>query len=310
MGLFKSSDSKIGLGIEIDGPVVRVAHTQVSGKKILVKSLDEIILNPNQDVFEQEELQSFFSNLNLTKKSVASNLENPALRIRRMELPPMPESDFIEAIRFNLRDQIEGDPSEYEIRYSVLGKSEGAVPKKEIVVFGIPHPVIEENVENFKNHNIKLEVLEPNAVSIAAWFDQVFPNDTETTAIVHFSYKHSFFVVVDNGTFLFSRPLLDLPLSVMSGEDASHAALQASLSIQKSIDSFCLIFKREKVNKIVVSGYAKEILELVKMIKQNLGLDIVTMDQNFPDLIKNDSTVNLDDMIRFTIPLALSIASI
>ncbi len=313
MGFFDKTKKNIGIGIEIDGNIVRVVKSSGQKNQTKIDWVGSFQLAADETVQNSKNLKDFFREHQIQKKWVATNIESPDLRIRRMELPPMPEQDLINAIKFNLRDQVEGNIEDYEIRYSILGKTEGSLPKQEMVVYGIPNTLIRNQLELFKDLGAKLEVLEPASVSIAAWFDHLYPNNTHINAIVHFGNFGALFVVVSEGKFLFSRPLenvLGLDLQDIHSFDSPDIILQYSLNIQKSIDSFCLIFRQEKVDRLILSGKLVNTGDFTDYLKRNLGLTVELIDQNIGSSISLAPGVEKNQLIYFTIPLALSITPI
>jgi len=311
--IFDKAKKSIGVGIEKDGSVFRVAKTTTQKNSLTIDFIGEFHLadvdKPEKDVG----FKNFLEKNHLIKRRVATNLENTGLRIRRMELPPMPENDLVSAAKFNLKDQVEGQVEDYEIRYSILSKSQGVNPKQELVIYGIPNSVIKQEVELFKSLNLRLDVLEPSSVSVAAWFDRLNPDDPGINAIAHFGEASSIFVIVSNGKFLFSR-LLDNPELLGLGDRTefpdADAMLQTSLNIQKSIDSFCMIFRRDRVDRVVLSGKLAESPGFEEFLGRTLGITVEKIDKLYETQFAFDPLLHKQELIKYTVPLALSITPV
>jgi type IV pilus assembly protein PilM len=223
----------------------------------------------------------------------AANVEHPSLRIRRMNIARMPERDLLEAIRWNLREFIEGPVEGYTVGFVPLEEQteEGRVS---LIAYGLATAVANDYVASLKELGLRPVSLEPTTSALLAAFDAngvladgkrhvcIFLNDRTTT-----------FSVMRGRALLFSRPLqgiceealqkllmrnLDLdaeggrrallswveaggvPASLDEGTarrlevTVGHFMSQLAIEVQRSIDAFCVMYDQDRVDALHLCG--------------------------------------------------------
>src|SRR3989338_10665458 len=93
--LRKKSDT---LGLDIGNRIVKLVRI-TRGKENLVSFCGKLEANPADSDFSKV-LREYLAKHNLLGMGVAASLDDPSLKIRKLELPEMPETDLKEAVKW------------------------------------------------------------------------------------------------------------------------------------------------------------------------------------------------------------------
>lgn len=237
---------------------------------------------PGAIVDQEGEISSFRGFLRANRLAgalVASNIEDTSLRIRRVDLPKMPDYDLKEAVRWQLRDVVEGPVSDYIVRYSVVEEySVGDVKKLALVAYAIRKSAISRRSEFLRSLSLEPVVIEPTSVSLLAAFDRVQGwQEGEYYGLIDLGETKSVFTVMGEGRLYFSRPLAGVSGQDLKGLLESDLALSPpdSESLKRHLmeggetgggaDSR-LTAMREKVDALLPTLYKQVSLEAQRSI--------------------------------------------
>lgn len=249
---------------------------------------------------------------------VVCNIEDSSLKIRRVDLPKMPDGDLREAIRWQLRDVLEGPATDYVLRYSVIEEYlSGETKKLALVAYAIKKEIIQERVQFLKGLSLIPEAIEPTSVSLIAAFHEIHGWKTgEFYGLIDLGESKSVFLAMGEGKLYFSRPLAGIsgrdlqsvlakefglseddagrlkrhlfegspPAGPLSGLKERAEALTASfytqicLETQRSLDAFFLMFRKEKIHHLFLCGGGATMPGLSAAMSRNLALETSVLD--------------------------------
>ncbi len=270
------------------------------------------------DEKEIKKLREFLQAHKLSGYSVACNIEDASLKIRKVDLPKMPESDLIEAVRWQLRDVVEGPVSEYSVRYSSLEEYTNADSKRlSLIAYAIKKKSIRRLLDLLKKLVLNPVVVEPTSVSLLATFDALHEwNPGEFCGLLNLGQEQSFFTVMGDQKLYFSRPLVgvsNLKLKEMFERelglkhevantlkealmrktplDRNLAGIKEraeallpnfytpiAIEVQRSIDAFCIMFRSEKVHQIFLCGGGASLPGLKESLTKTLAIPTAILD--------------------------------
>ncbi|QQR81207.1 MAG: pilus assembly protein PilM [Deltaproteobacteria bacterium] len=220
--------------------------------------------------------RKFLRKHNLDHASVVCNIEDPSLKIRRVDLPKMPASDVPDAIRWQMRDVVDGPVNEFVVRYTVIEDYQnGDVKKTAYVAYAIRKNIIQAQTDFLKKIGLDVVAIEPTSVSLVAAFDRLEDwEEDQFYAIVDIGEVKSFFIVLNAGKLFFSRPLMSVCGSAYRNmeNDKPGFYTQCAVEIQKSIDGFSLVFRRDKIDGLYLCGGGADIPEFCEALQQALAI--------------------------------------
>jgi type IV pilus assembly protein PilM len=240
-------------------------------------------------------------------KQVNANIEDSTLRIRRMDLPEMPDGDMKIAIRWNFREYVDGPIEKYSVDYSAFGDIKVNGDKRPILAYAVSNDSVAKLSELIKQTGLKPVSIEPNATALLAIFDHnVGWKKGEFYVMIDIGSKVSNFIAMGGGCLLFSRPLTTFGMDGLIKQivkdvscppdkagayvsallkNALPAEIQEKVSvcvqgflgamaveIQRSVDAFCMMFHVEKVEAIYLSGGGSMISGITDSFTKNLGI--------------------------------------
>lgn len=249
--------------------------------------------------------EQFLSENGLSGKSSAINIEDRSLRIRRMDIPEMPDSDIKIAIRWNFREFVDGPIEKFAVSYTSIGGRAKGEAKRPLMAFAVSNTAVEEAVKRAKRLGLKAIAVEPNATALLAAFDlntDWVPG--KRYALIDLGGKTANFVVLSDGILLFSRPLAGISF----GPEAPPESLlsQLVIEIQRSIDAFCLMYSVEKVDEIHLCGGGSLFTGIASYAAKNLGIETFIFNP-FKNIDMSSFKGRLDKPELFAVAVGLAI---
>ncbi|MDO8643532.1 MAG: pilus assembly protein PilM, partial [bacterium] len=250
----------------------------------------------------------------LTGLKTACNIEHGSLKIRRLDLPKMPEFDLGEAIQWQLRDVIEDPVQNYIVRHSLIEEyslNEGV--KQSLVVYAIHRAAVLEKAQFLKKLSLKPVSIEPNAVALLSALDHSQPWEKGVfCGVLDLGFEYSGFYVMKEGRLYFSRPMAEIhgkelrsfmtqelnlsdeDLSLLEKRIWGQDALQENdlekirtvyprffskiaIEAQRSMDAFSLVFKGCRVDRLYLSGGGAAWPGLNENLTKNLGMPVAVV---------------------------------
>lgn len=248
-----------------------------------------------------ELLKTFLKDNHLVGSTVACNIEDESMKIRRIELPKMPDSDLKEAVRWQLRDVVEGSISDYSVRYTQLEEFQsGEVKKLSLLVYAIRKAAVERLDAFLRRLSFFPLLIEPTSVSLLSTFDALNGwEENQYYGLINLGESQSFFTAMGEGKLLFSRPLIGI-----SGKEFRSSIQKAlendvsqirevtekneapapgfhtriAMEVQRSIDSFTLMYRKDKVHQLFLCGGGATLPGLSESLAKNLAVPTSMLD--------------------------------
>lgn len=265
---------KLGLlGLDIGSHCLKIVKlARAGGGRFKIDFCGAYDVEENSVTF-QETVHDILKTNNLLGLPTAACINDPSLKIRKVELPPMPESDLKDALRWKMRDAVEGAIEDYTVAHSILEESIMAGAKKQILVgYAIKRQSIFEWMGRLTKLGLKPKILEPAVISLASCIEKIYPSEDNWIAGIDLGAYKCMLVIVGRGKFYFSRPLSGIQLSE-ARSDLNGFMQKLAAEIQNSIDTFSVIFQVEKINRILLSGGGAVLPGLSEYLTKNLGVE-------------------------------------
>lgn len=233
----------------------------------------DILAQPSPEAKPLEILKKFVAEKQLTGKTAAVSFHDESLHIRRLELPRMPEEDLKEAIKWQMRDIVEGSTDDYAISYSTLHEEiQTEIPKLILLGFAAKKKAIENQRLLLQNIGLKPFFMEPTPVSLAFALERLYPTaEGEWIGAVDIGWSQATFFVLGEGKLHFVRQLGGISAQQIQELGADFPA-KFSLSLQQALDAFTVAHKIERIDKLFLAGGGAGCPNLAGSLSKNLGL--------------------------------------
>ncbi|MBI4411488.1 MAG: pilus assembly protein PilM [Deltaproteobacteria bacterium] len=210
--------------------------------------------------------------------SAAVCLDDPGLKIRKMELPAMPDADLKEAVRWNMRDAVEGPVTDYSISSSPIGESAaGGKIRRTWLGYAVKKKSVVDLMNLITRIGLKPAVIEPSVVTLAAVIDRVHPSEDHWTGGIDLGAEKISMGIIGNGRFYFSRPLSGMRVDE-ARDNLSEFMKKLAAEIQNTLDTFSVTFQQGNVNRIYLSGGGAGFKELPEYLSKNLAVPTEVLD--------------------------------
>lgn len=267
----KFGSKKDIIGLDVGSATTQVVRIGFSGGKASLDLMASVDTGLADDSFSQI-IKEFLGGIGVKGSLTAVCFDDPSMIIRKMELPKMPEPDFTEAIRWNLRDLVEADLSEYTVTHSLIEKTEDETPILKIVAYAVKKDTIMDFKSRIEGMGLAPHFVEPEAVALAATLDRCEGNSDDFVAGVDIGRSHSLFYVVGGRTFVFSRPMPGINMELFD-KSPDEFPQKLAIEIQKSIDTFQVNFDMQPVQKVFLSGGGALVPDIDEYLKTNMGIE-------------------------------------
>lgn len=259
------------LGLDIGQRSVKLARLVHTEKNLTGAAFLGLLETKTDDSGFVGTLRHYIAQHNLAGLKAAACLDDPSLKIRKIELPKMPENDLREAVRWKIRDVLEGPVEGYIVRHSLLDKSYSANAKKlTLIGYAVKKSAVDELVQTINAVGLKPAFIEPAAVSLAISVERAVPASDEWNAGVDLSSGRTLMAIIGRGKLHYSRPLPGITAPEEGVDSAFNQKLAAE--IQNTIDAFSVAFEVDKINRIFLSGRGAVLPGLTAYLSTNLGI--------------------------------------
>ncbi|MDO8519886.1 MAG: pilus assembly protein PilM [Deltaproteobacteria bacterium] len=256
------------LGIDIGSRTVKVVHVSRKG------SSPELRFCGMTETGDFTSLKNYLSQQGLSGLQAATCLEDPSLKIRKVEVPDMPEGDLKEAVKWKIREVLDGPAEEFVVRSSLLEKISTPDMKKLMLVgYAIRRKAVAEMIKKMAASGVRATFIEPGSVSFAAAVERASPSGTDWVAGVDLGAAHVVMVIVGQGKLYYSRPL---PGIASSGDEGYNQRLAAEM--QNTIDTFTVSFKVDRLQRIFLGGGGATRPGLTDYLSANLAVETKVLD--------------------------------
>lgn len=259
------------LGLDIGNKITKFAQVKFTGGTKPILEVCTMMPSGFLDEGFDTNLRTFIKENKISNPLVAASMDHPSIKIRKVELPRMPEAELMEAIKWDLRDIVEGEIDDYTVNFSKIPAASEEAELLQFVAYAVKKVAVSDFQMRLQALGLDPFFIEPMTVSLASSLDRCHSSEGIYIAGVDIGYKNTFFYVIGNKTFVFSRPLLGLNLELHQKEQETFYQ-KLGFEIQKSIDTFKVGFKMQEINQIYLSGGGSLLPDISQYLTQNLGL--------------------------------------
>ncbi len=303
--------SKITIGFDIEAEEVKVVCLEHDEDLCRLVSYGLFTYGGDND-----RLRGYIRSADIPRGEVRVNIEDPSLKIRRLDLPKMPKEEMTEAIKWGMKDVIEGDVSDYAFRHIEISAEDldlqGKLP---VLVFALKNSAISAKYDLLRKIKTRApKIVEPNIGALQTIFDSVVGTDRASPqVIIDLEGHYSPFLVMGKKGPVFSRPLKgcgeeslfdqiarDLGLDKRTAEEKGKNLIRSgdlekepdirlkntvvqfyskvAIEIQRSIDGYALVFGRQKIEKIHICGKGSYYPGFADYLVKTIGIDVKMFD--------------------------------
>jgi type IV pilus assembly protein PilM len=158
-----SKKRKISAGIELDSNYARVSVLEKNGKDLVFSAMPfeiELIGDNEQDgIILMQELKR----RGLDIKTANFSIPTSTVLIRNLSIPKVSEKELIDAIQWNIKEDIESLKTETVYDYSVIYEDKGFY---DIIVVIAKREQIDRVLKVAENAKIEADIIEPSATAL------------------------------------------------------------------------------------------------------------------------------------------------
>ncbi len=295
------------VGIDFGFHTIKVVSLQKYQDQWKLMNFSKI---PSNDT---EAIKKAFSNMKINSGKIGVNTEYLKVKTKIIELPKMPDEELTEAMKWQVKDIIEGTPEEYVIRYLKFPHSPTDTKRSSFIVFTLKKDALTERERLLKKFGVRCDFIEPEVSALRFSFFKTFgKGSNEPYAFLEIGHEHSFFGLFHKENLLFFRSLneisglaltksieRDLNVSEAKAEELkinytsdtnekeeneekkklkntiANFLTKISLEIQRSIDAYAVLETSNiQPNGIFISGGGTYLSGFKEYLHTTLGFEV------------------------------------
>ncbi len=268
----------------------------------------------------------------LSQCGAVSIIDDPSISFINIQLPPMPKSDLVSAVRFEVKKQLTYPIEEAVVDFFIRERESERNPKITLTSVSVHKEAVIRHMEIIRNAGLKPLAVEISAIPLAAAHDfnhHAEPN--QKIALLDISASKSTLVIVMNKAIRFYRELpifgdtftkffmdaynvsfgeaAEMKVNLLgrdTGQKTYFADIkdvdklkdlfeQFALELQRSFDYYQATYREGPIHELILSGGGSLMQHVDSYFKEALGMS-VTIDDPFKKLY----FTNKDDEIDFS----------
>lgn len=208
---YKIKNSAIIINISSQLHLINVNITpeiEVSVSKVI-----DLPINKREDVI-LDSFKRFIKDNNIKHRNIIISLSLNNFQIKRLSLPVMPEKEIIEAIKLQVKDELNFDTNQAIIDFKIINRitKEDGSKSLEIIIAAAKSEDVESNLDLFKNSDFNILAIGVLPFGYASLIERYIKADKgEPVALLHIDKESSFISVYQDNNLCFFR---ELPISL------------------------------------------------------------------------------------------------
>lgn len=256
-------------GISLYDGGLRLALTSMEGDSVKVLRMEEISVDTENPL----KIKKTLADLALPKNTLFGlRLHDPKLRIKRIEVPWMPDREISSTLQAQLLEGLDDNPSEYEIRYTPLNKTTSLEEDLEFMVYGIPTSAVAKARSWGQELGVAVAAGEPSSVSIAAWLETLEREKDPTRGILHLSQDLGEFIGILKGRLVFRESFLLPNSGLQDSYGVENYDSEILIHFQQFIENFTIETRAPPLEHLYLAGDWDQGRKT--LIEENLGIPI------------------------------------
>lgn len=297
---------KVTTGIDLGNETIKVVSLSKDGD---VYSLINIGMYAHHG--DADKLKKFFGKVTFPTKDVRVNIDDASLKIRRLDLPLMPDSEVEEAAKWGLKDTIDGEVEEFSFKHIGIDPLNISVDKKiPLIMFAVKFDAVKKIYDMLEEMGVpRPKVIEPNASALSNIFDYDKGEIRDSFSVmINFGRLLSLFTVMGKKGLIYSRPLAGCAENDLIEQISRDAAMSRetveqvlkgvekgevdpkvqgtverffsrfAIEVQRSIDGYLVTFNRAAISDIYVCGRGVYYAGVLKNLTHTLNIPVSLFD--------------------------------
>jgi len=336
------------VGIDIGQSTVKITCLSNDGSKIVLNAIGECKIPKtenkeiNRDKFLNEvgkEIKNLLNDLKIKDNQAAVSLPENEVISRLVRLPPLRDSEIMDALRFEAETFIPFPLDQVSIDYEIIEKDDAG--RLSIFVIAAKNDLINSYLKLFKSIGLELLALESPSIALRRVLVLGMPM-VERVVVIDIGEKYSDIFSINKGNVYFARPLsvggesltraisLNLNLDMASAEEYKKAygmkeselegKIRAAImpvfnDISEEIRKTLALFS-EDIGKqselLVLTGGGANLPGMAEELTKTLGIEVQVLQPFINiDTTKTQSAYNLNtEGCRFSLSVGLALRSL
>ncbi len=334
------------VGIDIGFSSVKIASVTKSGNNLILDNLGEAKLSAMEIKSDDDRIKflnesekiikALISDLKIRPKQVVANLPESEIISRLIRLPPLKETEIMDALKFEAETFVPYPLDEVSIDYEIIEKDDAG--RLTIFVVAARNKLIQQYIKLFKSLGLELLALESVSIALKR-IVRLNVSTVERIMVVDLGEKSSSIFNINKGNVYFSRSImvggesitraisLGLNLDMASAEEYKKAygiketELEGKIrqeimpvfnsiveEIRKTMALFMEDSNGKKIELMILSGGGANLPGLAEELTKFFGIEVQVI-QPFSkiDTNKNQTQFNLNtDGCRFALVTGLA----
>ena len=196
--------ASVSIGLEVGAAAVKMVE-MVHGKSgPRVTKLARVEIQPDLEGDDRKSaivkiIKSLVADYGVNPRRVISGVGGESVIVRRILVPPMPEKELVQAVRWQAEEHLPYSLDEVYLDFQVLGWGRRRGDETSVILVGVKKETIDSHLDILKKAGIVPQILEVNAFALFNIFEFSRPQELEDIALLEMGHSTTCILILEGG---------------------------------------------------------------------------------------------------------------
>ena len=196
--------ASVSIGLEVGAAAVKMVE-MVHGKSgPRVTKLARVEIPPDLEDDDRKSaivkiIKSLVVDYGVNPRRVISGVGGESVIVRRILVPPMPEKELVQAVRWQAEEHLPYSLDEVYLDFQVLGWGRRRGDETSVILVGVKKETIDSHLDILKKAGIVPQILEVNAFALFNIFEFSRPQELEDIALLEMGHSTTCILILEGG---------------------------------------------------------------------------------------------------------------
>ncbi len=195
----------VSVGLEVGTTAVKMVELVHGKKDLKVTKLARVEIQPElEDNDRKSAIVKILKNLTrdygVNPRRVISGVGGESVVVRRILVPPMPEKELVQAVRWQAEEHLPYSLDEVYLDFQVFGRGRTKGEETSVILVGVKKETIDNHLDILKKAGIIPQMLDVNPFALFNMFEFSHPHELEDIALVEMGHSTTCLLIFEGAS--------------------------------------------------------------------------------------------------------------
>jgi len=194
----------VSVGLEVGATAVKMVELVHGEKGLKLTKLARVEIHPDLEGEDKKSaivkiLKNLARDYAVNPRRVISGVGGESVIVRRILVPPMPEEELVQAVRWQAEEHLPYSLDEVYLDFQVLGRGKRKGEETSVILVGVKKETIDNHLDILKKAGIIPQMLDVNAFALFNIFEFSHPQELEDIALLEIGHTTTSILILEGG---------------------------------------------------------------------------------------------------------------